>query len=371
MSTVGIVFSNIHDDLVPELTRNRTIASVPFGGRYRLVDFALSNMVNSGISKVGVITKSNYQSLMDHVGSGKEWDLARKNGGLIILPPYGDRDSSSIYNTRLQALKGILSFLQRSTEDYVVMTDCNCVCKVDYDKILESHIKRKADITLVYKEKQLAKGERIQKSSVFTLDEESRITEIVSSDNIDGNINLFLNIFVMKKTLLQNIVLDAIARGLHHFTGDILSKNLKSLKIYGYKYDGYFQTINSIESYFNQNMNLLKPEVRDELFGDRSIYTKVRDSAPAKLLATANVKNSLIADGCEIEGEVINSILFRGVRVKRGAVVENSIIMQDSVIEENAKINCVIADKNVTIKSRRVLSGCETHPFFIAKGNMV
>ena len=150
MTAAGLIFSNIHDNSLPELTRIRTIASVPFGGKYRLIDFALSNMVNADITKVGVITKSNYQSLMDHIGSGKDWDLARRHGGLHLLPPFGVQQNSSLYSTRLEALKNIIGFIEKSTEEYVVMTDCDLVCNMDFEKIVRRHVKNHADITLVY-----------------------------------------------------------------------------------------------------------------------------------------------------------------------------------------------------------------------------
>ncbi len=170
MRAVGIIFSNIHDNSVPELSRIRTLGSVPFGGRYRLIDFPLSNMVNSGIDTVGIITKNNYQSLMDHVGSGKDWDLARKDGGVIILPPYGDTSSSTLYNSRLEALKGITSFLFRADEDFVVMTDCDAVCRINYNEVIESHIRSRADITLVY-----TKRENTEKATKFDIDSDGRM----------------------------------------------------------------------------------------------------------------------------------------------------------------------------------------------------
>ena len=163
MKAVGIIFSNIHDNNVPELARIRTLGSIPFGGRYRLIDFPLSNMVNSGIDTVGIITKSNYQSLIDHVGSGKDWDLARKDGGVIILPPFGDKENKKLYTSRLEALKGVTSFLFRADEEYVVMTDCDAVCRINFNDVIENHIRNRADISLVYKK--LEKGTYEEKNT--------------------------------------------------------------------------------------------------------------------------------------------------------------------------------------------------------------
>ena len=368
MAALGVVFSNIHDYSVPELTRHRTMASIPFGGRYRLVDFILSNMINSGITKVGIITKNNYQSLMDHVGSGKDWDLARKNGGLILLPPFGASGSDELYNSRLQALKGIMTFLQRANEDYVVMTDCDSAANIDYADILSQHIKNKADVTLAYKKQKIKAGEA---HPSLTLDKGGRVTKMLFSHREDKEVNRFLNVFILSRSFLINLIMDSSAVGLKHFTRDILAENVNSFKIYGYEFKGFFGHIDSLNSYYYNNMQLLDGSVRKDLFGVRSIYTKIRDSAPTKYGAGAQVSNSLISDGCIIEGEVSNSILFRGVKVGRGTVVKNSVLMQDTITGENTSLTAVITDKNVVIKDGRVLAGCEVMPFFIPKGTML
>ena len=370
MSVLGVVFSNIHDYNVPELTRHRTMASIPFGGRYRLIDFVLSNMINSNITKVGVITKNNYQSLMDHVGSGKDWDLARKNGGLILLPPFGASGNDTLYNSRLEALKGITNFLTKANDEYVLMTDCDNVCSIDYNKIIDFHIKKKADITLVYKNLNVSNNND-NNSTVLKLSDSGRITDIAFQPNVNGDVKLFINIYVMNRLFLINLIMDAISHGQQHFTKDILSANVNSLKIFGYEFTGYFAGITSMHSYFVNNMKMLDSDVRKDLFGNRNVYTKIRDSAPTKYGAGAQVNNSLISDGCVIEGEVVNSILFRGVKIGRGTIVKNCILMQDAVTGENASLNCVIADKNVVIRDNRILSGCDVQPFFIAKGSMV
>ncbi len=369
MKALGVVFSNIHDKYVSELTRSRTMASVPFCGRYRLIDFVLSAMVNSGIDKVGVITKYNYQSLMDHIGSGKDWDLSRKNGGVILLPPYGGVDSSSLYKTRLEALKGIVGFLARSTEDYVVMTDCDKVINVDYSDILSFHEKNNADITAVYKQGELSEH-TFQQNTVYQLDERSRILDIQMLPKQKTIQNICQNIFILKRELLLSLISDAVGNNYQSFHRDILQRNCRSLRIMGYRFDGYARTIDSLYSYFQTNMEMLQKENLNSIFGidNRPIFTKVRDSAPTKYIGGCQIKNSLIADGCEILGCVENSILFRGVRVARSAVIKNSILMQDTVIGEHASLNCVISDKNVYVQNRRVLSGCPELPYYIGKG---
>ncbi|MBO7345098.1 MAG: glucose-1-phosphate adenylyltransferase subunit GlgD [Clostridia bacterium] len=371
MRAVGIIFSNIHDNNVPELARIRTLGSIPFGGRYRLIDFPLSNMVNSGIDTVGIITKSNYQSLMDHVGSGKDWDLARKDGGVIILPPFGDAESNSLYTSRLEALKGITSFLFRADEEYVVMTDCDSINRINYSEVLEYHVRNRADMTLVYKK--FDNGTYSAKNATtFDVNANGRITAVNYHERLeDKHSNVFTNVFVMKKSLLQNIVMDSMSHGKRHFMTDVIADSVNSLKIMGYEYKGFYAGITSLQAYYDSNLLMLDEKVRHEVFGDRSVFTKIRDSAPAKYGNGAIVKNSMIADGCVIEGEVENSILFRNVKVARGAVIKNSIVMQNSVIGENATLNCIIADKNVTVRDKRVLSGSDNHPFYIGKGIMI
>lgn len=367
---VGVIFSNIHDDNIPELAHHRTMASIPFGGRYRLIDFALSNMVNSGITTVGIVTKNNYQSLIDHIGSGKDWDLARKDGGIVLLPPYYDENEAP-YTNRLEALKGITGFLNRRKEEYVVISDCDTIARVDIADIIHYHESKHSDFTMVYHEE---KGE-YHSSYFLTLDPDAtgRVKGVKINPKLkkDEKFNLYINIMVFSREFLINIIQDAVTRGLSSFGRDILTKNLDTLKVYAYKFDGYFAGINSLEKYFQHSMELLEKDVRSELFGARDIYTKVRDSAPSKYTGNAIVKNSLISDGCVIDGTVENCILFRGVNVGAGSTIKNSILMQDTVVGSDVQLDCVITDKNAVIRDRRHLAGCETLPYFIAKGKMI
>lgn len=370
MNALGLVFSNIHDNSIPELTQERTMGSIPFCGRYRLVDFALSNMVNSGITKVGVITKSNYQSLMDHIGSGKDWDLSRRHGGLHILPPFGLKENV-LYNTRLEALRGARTFISRSDEEYVVMTDCDIVCNMNYDEILDNHIKQKADITLVYVKKN---AEEIKDHSTYTVldvQKTGRVNGIYFEPKIDGELNFYTNVCVMKRTLLEMLISNAFSHNYNHFGQDVLARNVNNLRIMGYEHKGYFMVVRTLLSYYTESLKFLDKNIRDEVFRKVDIFTKVKDSVPTKYGANAVIKNSLIADGCSIEGTVENSIIFRGVKIGRGTVVKNSILMQGTITGENVSINAIITDKSVVIKDRRVLSGSETHPFYISKNNII
>lgn len=366
-STVGVIFSSINEQNVPELTKVRSMGSIPFGGRYRIVDFALSNMVNSGITTVGMITKSNYQSLMDHIGSGKFWDLARKDGGLILLPPYSD-ETETLYKNRLEALKGATAFLKKAKEDFVVLADSDAVYKLDYSKVIDYHIQKNADITLVYHEHNLVKSHYYM---TFDVAKDGKIKEIEINPTSGGVEKNYINVMVARTSFLLRLIQDAIQHGYTSFGKDILSPGVSTYKLYGYKYDGYYANINSLNTYFNANMDLLDRKVRDEIFGGRDVYTKVNDSAPAKFADTASVKNSLVSDGCVIEGTVENSILFRGVKIGKGTVVKNCILMTDNIVGENCNLAYVVSDKNSVIRDNRILAGCEVQPYFINKGSLI
>lgn len=379
MTVAGLIFSNIHDNNVPELTHKRTMASVPYGGRYRLIDFTLSNMVNAGISKIGILTQYNYQSLLDHVGSGKDWDLSRSEGGLKIIPPFitaYDHASKAAHNYthRLESLMGAYNFISKSKEDYFVLSDCDTVCNIDLRDVINYHIENHADITIVAKNTSLTKEEAAV-STIVETDVSGKVVNLLYGPaNFEGSFNLCLNIFVLKREYLVNILLESIARGYHSLTQDIIVRNKDTSKFMMYsKFDGYYASISSLDKYYKCNMDLLKPEIKADIFGikNRPVFTKVKNFVPAKYLGDSKVKNSLIADGCVIEGTVENSIIFRGVKVGKGAVVKNCILMQNTYVGDNSSLNCVICDKNVVIKNGRNLSGHETHPFSVGKGTVI
>ena len=374
MTAVGLIFSNIHDNNIPELTKMRTLGSVPFGGRYRLVDFALSSMVNSGITKIGIVTHNNYQSLMDHLGNGKDWDLARRSGGIKILPPYisafENAASNKYYSSRLEALLGTVNFFNRCNEDYVVMSDCDVICNVDLNDVIEQHIRTEADITFVTKMTTHSSHETV---SVVECDKDGIITDIVDRKNVSKKSRVYINIMVLKRTYLLNVLEIAISRGYTSFMRDVVRKNIKKEKYMIYDYQGCYAHIGSMESYFDCSMQLLESETREQLFGikNRPVLTKIRNSAPTRYCDGAKVSNSVVAEGCVIEGTVENSIIFRGVHVGKGAVVKNCILFQDTYVCQNAELNCVITDKNVMIKDKRKLSGHQTMPFYIGKNMSV
>ena len=376
MAVAGLIFSNIHNSSMPELTSVRTMASVPYGCRYRLVDFPLSNMVNSGISKIGIITHNNYQSLMDHIGTGKDWDLARRSGGIRILPPfiasYNSANGGKLYTTRLEALMGVTSFISKCTEEYIVLSDCDGICTIDLNEVLADHIKKNADITIVTRPVSEKKDIPSDGATEIKCDENGFATEVSAYIEHDRPANISTNIMIANRLFLLNAINDASAHGYSHFYKDIIARRVKSARINCYQYDGIYLQITSLESYFRCSMQLLDPEVRHGLFVEENpIYTKLRNSAPTVYAEGSQVKNSYVADGCVIEGTVENSIIFRGVHIGKGTVVKNSILLQDTYTGDNVGLNCVITDKNVVIRNSRVLSGHESMPFFISKGAMV
>ena len=377
MAVAGLIFSNIHNSSVPELTSVRTIASIPFGCRYRLIDFSLSAMVNSGITKIGVIAHNNYQSLMDHIGTGKDWDLARRSGGIRILPPYiatyNSANGGRLYTTRLEALMGVTHFIARCNEDQIVLSDCDNVCTVDLKDVIRSHQKSGADMTILTRK--VKKGDVLpsEDATVVECDGSGRILNLSGCPNKFEELEVSTNIIVANRTFLLDIINDAAAHGYTRFYLEAVANRLEHARVNAYRFDGVFLQIGSLVSYYQASMQLLGADVRNELFNtpEKMIYTKLRNSSPTVYESGSSVKNSLIADGCCIEGKVENSIIFRGVRVGRGAVVKNSILLQDTYVGADTSLNCVITDKNVVIREGRNLSGHESMPFFLSKGSMI
>ena len=369
-NVLGLIFANMHEQTLPELTKARAMASVPFGSKYRLIDFPLSSMVNSGITQVGIITKQNYYSLMNHLGMGSEWDLARKTGGLHILPPCG-REGSGMYRGRMEALSGALEFIQESNTEYVVMADSNVIANMDIKPIVDFHDKNGADITCVYG-KGAYSSERASAQTVLCVNEENIVYDVLARPAMSGEMNVALNIYVMRRRFLEDIIRESLCRSLYSFETDILQHKLHDFKIMGYKYDGYFEIIDSMNTYYKATMDIKNRDICREVFSlKKPIYTKVRDVAPAKYGIDCSVKDSLIADGCIIEGTVENSVLFRGVKVGKGAVIKNSIVMQGAVIGEKASFIDAIADKEVTITKNRAITGTTDYPVYITKGAVV
>lgn len=365
---MGIVFSNVHDDMMVELTERRSMASVPFGGRYRIIDFTLSNLVNAGIRKVGLITKANYHSLMDHLGAGRPWDLDRKKGGLFILPP--NNSGYSMNGGSVDALLGVMSFLKHCNEKYIVLCDADVVFNMDVEAMVDAHIEKNADVTVAYKYGRIPKNPR--DLMLLDVDADGKVTDIIFEEESDLNFNYSLDMMVIGREKLIELVEAAASHNYASMSINVFQRHLSQLNMYGYKFDGYAATMDGIATYYNANMELLDKSVRQQLFNrERPIYTKVRDDMPAKYGLGSAVSNSVIADGCIIEGTVENCILFRGVRVGKNAVVKNCILMQDTVVGEGANLTYVTTDKNVVISKGRQLTGSENYPMTIRKNSTV
>lgn len=367
-NVLGILFANTHEGSVPELTAKRTMASVPFGGRFRLVDFLLSGMSNSGMSKVGIITRSNYQSLLDHIGSARPWDLARTDGGLTLLAPFGRNNDRGLFNGKLDALYNCIDYIKNSGCEYTVLSDCDLVINPDFSDLVEEHIFSGADITAVCHTDNYTEDDT-REAACFKVGENGRITTVAINRAVAGKRTMDLNIYVINTSLLVSIVEDLVSLGKFSFSRDVLQGKCAELDIRAYEYDGFCMRICDLESYYNANMALLDHDNLSKLVkSERPVYTKDRADAPAKYGFDSSVKNSLVANGCVIDGVVENSILFRGVKVGKGAVVKNTILMQDTVVGKNSTVSNIITDKNVVIGEGLTVSSAESCPLYIAKG---
>jgi len=368
-AVAGIVFANAGDNLLKKLTSKRSVASVPFGARYRLIDFSLSNLVNAGITSVGIITKENYRSLMDHVGNGVHWELDRKNGGLYLLPPYLTRGVKK-YEGTVDALYGARDFIKRCKSEYFVICHANVLANIDISAAVEEHIAKEADVTIIYKRGEV--GVENSDNLSLKLDSDNKVTSLDFNLEAGTKTAYGLGVTIINRDILLSLTEKAYEEDLLSFSVDVLAKKVNQLKIYGFEHNEYAAFLKSTDSYYKASMDLLDVSVRRQLFNPkRPIYTKTRDDMPTKYGTKADVKNCLIADGCIINGTVRNSILFRGVKVEKGAVVENCILMQETSVGGGAQLNNVISDKNSAVGDEMILKGTEKEHFFIKKNEIV
>lgn len=359
----GLIFAN-SDDKLKRLTANRSLASVPFGARYRIVDFALSNLVNLGATKVGIITTENYRSLMDHVGNGIYWDLDRKNGGVYFIPPYYKRGVKRFADT-VTALAGATDYIEKCGAEYMILYDSHIIANVDLSAALREHKKNNADVTLIYHKGTLPPES--DDNMILSLDGDSKVTSVTIGKS-DGEVNFATGVTVINKDLLLKLIKEAEDNGISSFYREVIAQKTASLKIYGFCHSEYTAMMDNSATFYKANMDLLNKDVREQLFNkSRPIFTKVRDGMPTRYGINSNVKNCVVGDDCIIEGTVKNSVLFRGVKIGKGAVVENCILMQETNVGEGAQVSNVIADKNVEIADGVVFKGTEEKPCFIEK----
>ncbi|MDR3217338.1 MAG: glucose-1-phosphate adenylyltransferase subunit GlgD [Clostridiaceae bacterium] len=368
-NALSIIFSSDSDSHLNDLTYHRTVASLPFGGRYRLIDFALSNLVDAGVSKVGIVAKNNYNSLMDHIRMGRDWDLNRKNSGIIIFPPFVLNTLSEMYKGKIDALYSLRNFLMSAKEEYVFLMPANVVTNVDLSLVERLHFEKKADITLLtYRANELH-----PRKNIIETDKDGRVVASRFAVSSEGEAELTnMGVYYLKKQLLLGLVDGAYSKGFVDFEKDIIQKSLFELRVYSCEVKNYVAVIDRIPAYFRASMDLLNAEIREDLFyGNGSILTKVKDSVPTRYRDNAKVVNSLIADGCEIDGTVENSILFRGVKVARGAVIKDSIVMENGHIMEGASLTFTITDKNVVVRESCSVAGSANYPFVVAKDKIM
>lgn len=370
--TMGIIIaSNIN---IPPLTDIRSASALPMAGGFRIIDFVLSNMAKAGLRRVGVATEANYSSLMDHLRNGAPWDLHSKDNGLHILPPnIGNKNAAEIIRGDLDILNGIRQYIRKSREPYVILSLGNCIYNIDFEKVLEYHKERQADVTVIYKNMDGAEEKELSRYTLLEIDKDDAITDIEVCPYYPKTANAGLDVFVMERALLESIFDECSARGDHDFIKDAIAKKMGGLRIYGYRHDGYADKVDSMKAYYNNNMKFLEKEVQDEMLKnpDLPIYTKNRDLPPTKYGNEAKVVNSYIADGCKIEGTVINSVLSGNVVVKKGAVVKNCVLMQSSVINEDVVLEYAVLDKDVEVSQGKHLIGQDTYPLPVSKGTLV
>ncbi len=370
IDTMGLILTS--NDKIPPVTDIRAVSALPVAGRFRIIDFVISNMANAGIEKIGIITESNYSSLMDHVKSGKPWDLDRKNNGLSILPPNIGTIMYGSAHGDIDLIMGVSEYIRRSSQTYVVLSLGNFIYNLDYEKVIDEHIKSQADITAVYKDMSGAEEIELSRFTLFEMDKEKRVTDIEVKPYYPKSALASMEVYVLERELLLSIIDECNARGEHDFIKDAIIKKLFGLRVYGYEYKGYTDKIDSLRSYYKNNMMFLNDDMRTEMFNpENPINTKSKDQSPTRYGDSAVVENCFISDGCVIEGTVENCVLSRGVKIAKGAIVKNSIIMQGSVIDNDVFLDHVVFDKEVHITKGRKLLGQDVYPLAIAKGTII
>lgn len=372
MNLAGIIFSNLYDERFESLTSHRTVASLPFGGRYRFVDFVLSNMSHAGIEHIGIITKQNYRSLMEHLGACAEWDLHRKGGGVQILAPFAT-GIPYVYRGKLEALYSAFAFLEGIPEEYVLLSDSTILCNIPYETALAAHRKSGRDVTVITTPVEAGSASRYE--LLLTVSGEGIEALTVDASPTQDGTEASMGMYILSKELLLSAVRSSVSRGLHHLERDFIQEGFLrgELSLHPFSFRGRVLRNDSVASYFANNLALIGDEaLREDLFrSERPIYTKARDEVPTYYSESAEVNDSLLADGCHIEGQLFHSVLFRDVTVGRGSVVRGSLIMQGARIGEDCYIENVILDKNVTVGNGVRLIGAPATPYIVKEGERI
>lgn len=363
---LGIINLDENESRMGELIRYRTLASVPMAARYRIIDFVLSNMTNSGIEGIGIFTKNKSRSLIDHLTNGRPWDLHRKKDGLRIFN-FGEEDPvhDDVHN-----FSDNIEFVKFSRKEYVLISPSYMICNIDYDKVMKYHIKEDNDVTVVYKNVSNADRKFID-CEVLNINDDERVISIGENIGREENANINMEMYVMRTDLFIDIVHESIKNGMYRKIKQFINRNLIDLKVGAFKFNGYVACINSVDSYFNSNMDLLNEKINKELFyADKPIYTKSRDGSPTQYTGTSDVSNCIIANGSYIEGTVKNCIVSRKVHIGAGAVLENCVIMQNTIIGTGVNMDKVIVDKGTVIKEEESIRGTKRYPVTIQKRRM-
>ena len=370
MNVMGIIFAN--DAPIGEISNKRTMGSLPFGGRYRQIDFPLSNMASAGIRHIGIISRQHYQSLMNHIGSGEEWNLEIGEGNLEFLTPFSMSDYHS-YRGKLENLYYAMDFLNSGPDDeYVVMSDASVLSNVDFVKVLKAHIASARDITVVTKSG-IANGIKPLDLAI-KLGENGEVADIAADYAAPAEYLASMDIFVMSKRLLCHQVKECIAHNRYHMDRDFVMGLWQAgiVTVNVYPFEGIAMFNESTLEYYQNSLSILDTEVRHNIFGgNHPIFTKVRDRVPTYYGECSSIDHCIVADGCVLEGNVHGSVLFRQVRIKEGANVESCLIMNDTVVGEDSELKYVILDKNVVVRAGSKLIGTPNNPIVIKRGEVV
>lgn len=356
MRAIGIILAGGNNHRMKELSQKRAIAAMPVAGSYRSIDFALSNMTNSHVQRVAVFTQYNARSLNEHLSSSKWWDFGRKQGGLYVFTPTVTSENSYWYRGTADAIYQNLSFLKNSHEPYVIIASGDGVYKMDYNKVLEYHIEKKADITVVCKD--LDASEDVERFGIIRMNEEARIEDFEEKPVVAKTNTVSCGVYVIRRRQLIELIEKCAEEDRHDFVRDVLIRYKSQKRIYGYKMKDYWKNIATVEDYFRTNMDFLKPEVRDYFFRQYpDVYSKVDDLPPAKYNVGANIKNSLISSGCIVNGTVEDSVIFKKVFVGNNCYIKNSIVLNDVYIGDNTHIeNCIVESRD-TIRANSYHKG--------------
>jgi len=371
MKAIGLILAGGVNERLGDLTSVRAASALPVGSCYRVIDFPMSNMSNSGIKKIAVITQYNSRSLHDHLNSSKWWDLGRKHGGLYVFTPFVSNDSNFWYRGTADSIYQNIAFLKRSNEPLVVIASGNCVYKLDYNKLIQAHLESGADITIAAKDV-AGTGIDPREYGVLTLDDENRVLDFEEKPIETEQTVISLGIYLMSRVLLIKLLENVISEGRYEFVLDILIRYRKRFKMNAYMFEDYFAAINSVGSYYNANMDFLKKNIRDALVHQApNVETKPKDEPPAKFNYRTETRNCLIGSGSILNGKAVNSVIFRKVFTGENSFIQNSIVMEGCFIGNNCVVEHAILDKEVIISDGKMIKGSYDAPVTVKKGALV